>query len=631
MMKIPRAWTPVTFAASRKQFAAHGLAPFILHMMPSYMMGWVHREICIELDRFLQSVVEKRSPRLMITMPPRHGKSQIASRMFPAYALGRYPDMSFIAASYSAELSSRMNRDVQRIIDNSRYREIFPQTVLPGPKAGIRTSDLFEIAGRSGVYRSSGVGGSITGMGAECVLVGTQVATPDGNRSVENLQIGDNVLSYNHITGEIEIDTVTASKDRYAEESYRLCDTFGRILDVTGNHPIFSRGKYTSASSVATGDSILCLVRSGVCETCLYGDQTHRLARHERRTVQTGCIAKTTRVYGATRRFIDIQVERNQNFFANGFLVHNCAIIDDPFKDRASADSLTLRDKLWDWYTSTLYTRLAPGGGIIIINTRWHMDDLSGRLLAAEAAGEGDSWRVVNFPAVAEHDEPYRKTGEALHPERYPLEQLLRIKAAVGMRDWAALYQQHPVPDGGAIFRQEWFRYWEPKDIRQRFDSMLMSWDMAFKESDTSDFVVGQVWGKIGASFFLLDQVRGRWSFTETVNQFVRLADKWPMVTRKLVEDKANGPAVIDTLRTRISGIVPVKPDGSKTARAYAVTPLFEAGNVFLPLPDIHPWAKELTRELLQFPSVAHDDQVDALTQALNGMNGGVVSSMDLS
>ena len=103
------------------------------------------------------------------------------------------------------------------------------------------------------------------------------------------------------------------------------------------------------------------------------------------------------------------------------------------------------------------------------------------------------------------------------------------------------------------------------------------------------------------------------------------------MVTRKLVEDKANGPAVIDTLRTRISGIVPVKPDGSKTARAYAVTPLFEAGNVFLPLPDIHPWAKELTRELLQFPSVAHDDQVDALTQALNGMNGGVVSSMDLS
>ena len=461
-------WTPETFAACQRQFAAHGLAPFILYMMPTYQMGWVHREICIELDKFLQAVIEGRSPRLMITMPPRHGKSQIASRMFPAYALGRYPDLSFIATSYSSDLASRMNRDVQRIIESERYRTLFPETTLFGKNirtiasgAWMRNSDIFEIVGHEGVYRSAGVGGGVTGMGA------------------------------------------------------------------------------------------------------------------------------------------------------------HCAIVDDAFKDRASADSPTIRENIWDWYTSTLYTRLAPGGGVIIINTRWHMDDLSGRLLEAARTGEGDQWRVVNFPAIAEHDEPHRKAGEALHPERYPLEQLLKIKAAIGSRDWAALYQQHPTPDGGTIFRQEWLRYWAPKDIPNRFEVVTMSWDMTFKDSDSSDYVVGQVWGKHGARFFLLDQVRGRWSFTETVEQFTRLSEKWPMCTRKYIEDKANGPAVIDTLKHKIGGIIPVEPDGSKTARAYAVTPLLEAGNVFLPQPGMAPWVSDLQAELLQFPSAAHDDQVDALTQAL--------------
>ena len=446
----------------QQALAQQSLVGFIYATCPQYLMGWVHEEICAALDAFLLDVREGRSPRLMITMPPRHGKSELASRRFPAYALGRDPDLSIIATSYSADLASRMNRDVQRIIESEEYRAIFPGVHLPGKNSSqFRTSDFFEVEGHDGGYRSAGVGGGITGMG-------------------------------------------------------------GNIL-----------------------------------------------------------------------------------------------LLDDVLKDRAAADSPTIRQNIWDWYTSTLYTRLAPGGGIIIINTRWHMDDLSGRLLAAEAAGDGDKWQVINFPALAEQDEPHRRQGEALHPERYSLEQLQKIRAAVGERDWAALYQQHPVPDGGTIFRQEWLRYWEPKDIPNRFEVVTMSWDMTFKDSDSSDYVVGQVWGKHGARFFLLDQVRGRWSFTETVEQFTRLSEKWPMCTRKYIEDKANGPAVIDTLKHKISGIIPVEPDGSKTARAYAVTPLFEAGNVFLPPPGMAPWVSELQAELLQFPSAAHDDQVDALTQAL--------------
>lgn len=338
-------------------------------------------------------------------------------------------------------------------------------------------------------------------------------------------------------------------------------------------------------------------------------------------TVSGERIAEIDRVHGAVCRVYDLQLAKNHNFFANGILVHNCLIIDDPFKDRAEADSPTIRRKVWEWYTSTLYTRLAPGGGILVINTRWHMDDLSGRLLEAGSTGDGDQWRVVNFPAIAEEDEPHRKRGDALHPERYPLEQLEAIRKAIGTRDWEALYQQHPTPDGGNIFKAEWLRFWLPKELPATFDQTLISWDMTFKDGDDTDYVVGQVWGRKGADRYLLDQTRGRMGFTETLAAFRALADKWPQATRKLVEDKANGPAVIDSLKHHVPGIIPVEPDGSKIARAHAVTSLFEAGNVHIPHPQACPWASAYVAELTQFPGTAHDDQVDATTQALRDMD----------
>ena len=463
--------SPEDMRGVRRRLARQSFVGFVYATMPEYCMGWVHERICAELDAFLDDVLARRSPRLMICMPPRHGKSELASRRFPAYAFGRHPDISIIATSYAADLASRMNRDVQRVMDDPVYRALFPDVGLAGKNIRavtdgnyLRNSDIFEIVGHKGSYRSAGVGGGITGMG-------------------------------------------------------------GDIL-----------------------------------------------------------------------------------------------IIDDPFKDRAEADSPTIRRKVWDWYTSTLYTRLAPGGGILVINTRWHMDDLSGRLLEAQRRGEGDHWRVIEFPAIAERDEPHRKAGEALHPERYPLEQLAAIRAAIGTRDWQALYQQHPTPDGGNIFKAEWLRFWYPKDLPERFDQLLISWDMTFKDGDDTDYVVGQVWGRKGADRYLLDQTRARMGFTETLTAFTALADRWPGATRKLVEDKANGPAVIDSLRHIVSGIIPVEPEGGKTARAHAVTTFFEAGNVLIPHPEHCPWASEYIAELTQFPGAAHDDQVDATTQALRDM-----------
>lgn len=296
-------------------------------------------------------------------------------------------------------------------------------------------------------------------------------------------------------------------------------------------------------------------------------------------------------------------------------------IVDDPVKDREAANSATIRNKTWDWFTSAAYTRLAPGGGVIVMCTRWHCDDLVGRLLANMQAGHGETYEHINYPAIAEEDEEFRKRGEPLHPTRFNLEALERIRRNVGERDWNALYQQRPVPEGGGMFKDSWIRHYRRADLPSRFDKTVISWDMTFNGSRNSDFVVGQVWGRKGGSFYLLDQFRGQWDFVQTVAQFTALSNKWPDVSRKLVEAKANGPAVISALRKDVSGIIPVTPKEGKEARASAISTFWEAGNVYLPDPNEAPWvAREFLPELLSFPAAPHDDQVDAMTQALNDM-----------
>ncbi len=448
-------------ALSRKNLLAFTVAGF-----PSYRVGWVHREICARLMRFYADVKRGLSPRMVITMPPRHGKSELVSRRFPAWCLGLDPDLSFMSVSYSDSFAKRLNKDVQRIMDSDAYSEIFPGTCLREAKRAnaVRTSGLFEIPGRSGSYRSAGVGGGITGMGAD-------------------------ILS-----------------------------------------------------------------------------------------------------------------------------------IDDPFKDRASADSPTIRQRVWDWYASTAYTRLSPGGGVLVTVTRWHEDDLVGRLLAAQTQERGDRWTVVNYPAIAETDERHRKMGEALHPERFDIDALKRIRANVGEYEWSALYQQHPVPRGGGVFKAGWIRHWGV--LPKVFDRMIQSWDFTFKDGKTSDNVSGQVWMKSGPNFYLLDCDTARMDFVSQIRAMRRMTAKWPEAVGKVVEDKANGPAIISALGSEISGIIPYTPRGSKTARAYAVSPLFEAGNVLLPpMDDEHPWVREYIDEMLSFPGGEHDDRVDATTQALDTLS----------
>lgn len=287
-------------------------------------------------------------------------------------------------------------------------------------------------------------------------------------------------------------------------------------------------------------------------------------------------------------------------------------IIDDPVKNAEEAHSKTYRDRAWEWFISTAYTRLEPGGSVIIVMTRWHEDDLVGRVLSMT----DEVWEEVKLPAIAEENDPIgRKPGEALWPERYDENELKRIKNTVGSYVWNALYQQKPSPAEGGIFKRSWWKYYsEPPG---EFDEIIQSWDMTFKDTDTSDYVVGQVWGKKGANKYLLDQVRAKMDFPTTIQALRNLSAKWPKARAKLVEDTANGPAVIATLRKEIPGLIPVTPQGSKEARAYAVSPQVEAGNVYIPDPRRCPWVNDFIEECAAFPNGANDDQVDAMTQAL--------------
>ncbi len=280
-------------------------------------------------------------------------------------------------------------------------------------------------------------------------------------------------------------------------------------------------------------------------------------------------------------------------------------IIDDPIKNAKEALSPVTKKATWNWYISTFKTRLSKNSGEIIMATRWATDDLSGRVIDSS-----DKAKVLAFPAINER-------GEALVPELHPIDSLLEKKALFGDYFWSAMYQQAPKPGDGQIFHEEFAQYYLPKDLPDTFDEVIHSWDMTFKDSDGTDYVVGQVWGKKGANAYLLYQIRKRMSFTETLKAVKLLVEKYPQARRKLVEDKANGPAVIDTLKTTVSGLVPIEPDGSKIARAHACTAEWEAGNVWLPHKDIAPWVTETVEEITTFPFAGHDDTVDAMTQAL--------------
>ena len=323
-------------------------------------------------------------------------------------------------------------------------------------------------------------------------------------------------------------------------------------------------------------------------------------------------------------------------------------IIDDPIKGLKEARSDVIREQAKAFWRGSAITRLAPNAIIIIIQTRWHEDDLSGWLLSeSRADARRWQWRVVNIPAQAERTEdsygnplpnvlpdslerPKPEEGEEgdymVSSRGRTKEQWEHIKAEVGQVVWAALYQQRPAPEEGIVFLRKWWQFYDlPRAIRRPDGSyralkdgqLIQTWDCAFKDTDGSDFVVGIVMQKNGAEITVLDLVADRMDLVATCNAMRQMTAKWPQARLKLVEDKANGPSVIASMNKEIGGVVAYTPQGSKLARAYAIQPFAEAGNFWLPSPRLAPWVSDFVNELASFPNSAHDDQVDAFTQGV--------------
>lgn len=291
-------------------------------------------------------------------------------------------------------------------------------------------------------------------------------------------------------------------------------------------------------------------------------------------------------------------------------------IIDDPIKNRQEAESETYRERLWDEWTSTLRTRLHKDAAVIVIQTRWHEDDLAGRLIAQ------GGWEVISMPAICEDEDDLlgRKIGEPLCPELgFGLEWAAQTKRDVGSRAWESLYQQRPTAAEGNVFKRQWFQYYNPLEFNiDTLQTLTISIDAWFKDEQDNDFVAIGVWGNQGADHYLLYLVRERMDFVKTIQAIVSVTKRYPRATLKLIEDKANGPAIISTLRRKIHGIVGVDPGrDSKLSRAMAVTPLFKAGNIYIPDPLYAPWVEEYIEEMVSFPNGKYDDQVDMTTQYL--------------
>lgn len=437
---------------SRKRFL-----PFVERVNNEYEAGWVHRDICKRLEKFSQDVIDKKGPRLILQVPPRHGKSTLASIAFPAWHLGNNPAHEFISVAYSASLSMGFSRKVRDMLRDTSYKNVFKTRLDPQSQSAEAW-----LTTEGGGFVAAGVGGGITGRGAHVL------------------------------------------------------------------------------------------------------------------------------------------------------------VIDDPVKNREEAESQYNRESTWDWYTSTAYTRLAPGGGVLVIMTRWHDDDLAGRLLTQAEEG-GDQWELISYPAIAEEDEEFRNAGEALHPARYDIEALKRINKAVGPRDWAALYQQQPVGEEGDYFKRDQIQYYNMADTDFGRMVFYQAWDLAIGKGDRNDFTVGITVGVDEFdNMYVVDIMRGKYDGFQIVENILDFADQWSpraVGVEKGHLSMAIGPFLEKRVRERrafqhyIQDLTVGRRD--KELRARAIQGRIQQGMVRFPRDA--DFTADLVGEMLRFPMGTHDDQVDAL------------------
>lgn len=549
---------------------------------------WKPQRHLAYIDRKITDALSGRgSKRLIVTISPRHGKSEFISKWFPAWHVGMYPSKRVMLASYEADFAAGWGRKARAILEE--WGHLFGVQVDPASRAANR----WGVLGASGGMQTAGAGGPLTGSGADCIAEGSMVETIDGAKPIEDIQVGDIVLGW---LGQNVYRKVLATREVGERDVIELSTPTKNGVRLTPDHRVLANDWWVRAGQITDSSSVRTL--SGEEPAVIHW-------------------AGKSRVY-------DIQVEECENFYANGILVHNCLIIDDPIKNAEEAYSDTIRAKLWDWWLSTAYSRIEPGGVAIVLHTRWHEDDLIGRLIQ-EMDNGGEAWEVINFPAIAEeHDVLGRKPGEALWPARYDEKALERIKNTIGPYWWSSLYQQRPSPLEGGMFKREWFKVIEePGKITKR----CRYWDLAATQGG-GDYTVGALIGlNDEGDYILLDVVRGQWEphRRDAIIQATAASDGREVMIRAEQEPGASGVAQIDAMTRRLTGyrFKGEKVTGDKVVRADAASSQAGIGRIKLLKGE---WNRAFLDEVTMFPSGKHDDQVDAFSGAFNALTKPVSS-----
>lgn len=436
---------------------------------PNYHAEWFHEIIGDILQNALQSVKEKKKVRIILELPPRHGKTEQASILFPSYALGKHPEIKFILSSYGAELSETIGMKTRDIINSEAYQFVFSNkiTLRQDQKAKAKW-----MTNKGGSFTGVGIGTAVTGTGADFIIV------------------------------------------------------------------------------------------------------------------------------------------------------------DDPHKDRQEAESSTVRETVWEYYRSTLYSRLEGFGAMIIIMQRWHQDDLIGRLLSEmqrlkDANLPFDDWEVIKFPAIAEEDEFYkgqliRKSGEALWDTKFPLPVLENIKQTTGVYNWVSQYQQDPILSEAQEFKDHFFKYYEEQDLRHKHLRYFTLVDPAISQKTSADNTVVVTVAKEvdGPNIYRIREDAGHFTPEQTVNLiFAHQTDYRSEVAIEVVQyQMALKFSVIEEQRKRqiYFTVHEIRSATNKETRIRGLLPLYGAGVIYHRRGDV-----EYEREVLSFPRGRRDDRVDAFSMFL--------------
>lgn len=611
---------------------------FVTLVNPRYEWYW-HCDLLAEtLDRVLTGEIN----RLMIFLPPRHSKSETASRLFSAYYLYRNPDKWVGLCSYAQDLANTLSR-----ASKANY-------LSAGGKMGDVAGVQHWETGKGGGFWASGVGGPITGKGFHCLSPDTPISTPDGQREIQDIVtcgLRDSqpipVHAFNHKTNQVETKLAYKFSERFTAEPIVIIRAGVRDLEMTPEHPVWVESKNGDGAYV-TADKL----------------QLNDAVRFEDGT--TGIIDSLSVSCGYPRLVYNLSVEGHENYFANGILTHNCGIIDDPVKNAEEAASEKVRANHMEWWNSTFYTRREPGAAIIVIQTRWHEMDISGWQLNEErSTSKPQHWAILNLPAIKDEVSPDfpatcriipdpRQMGEALCVERYPLEELRATEVHVGPQTWNALFQQRPTAQDGNLFKAQMlckdedgrdFYNWPEAPIVEAY----LSADTATKEKNTNDYTAICLSMLCGDGYvyvvpLLLERM-------ETPRAQKMLAMIWAVWRGKIgvplqsfrIESNGAGASIIQNVRLLtvqrkeqkrrpspiwtqsewdlVRNAPPLIPSPynstvKKIERAQAVLPFVAGSSVRLV--SLNP---ALTRRWLEtlmgFPLAAHDDAVDAFVAAL--------------